>query len=139
MKTEFERILAHYVAKIIPDLRLVDVQHYIYHLYHGHYANIAEIVEAATELYFFPQTLRFADAGDFQLKWKQPPVLLLNMEFFNKGVRLAFCLNLRHDRFAIELERIRFGSVQDVETSSSYSDSQRLISALNDACLRKTL
>jgi len=139
MKQDFEKILAHYIAKIVPDLRLVDAQHYIYNLVQGYYANIADIVDAATELYFFPQTLRFSGHGDFQLQWGQVPIILLDMEFFNQGVRLLFRLDLRHDSFGVELERIRFGNAWAVDVFSPHSDQHRLLSALNDACLRKNI
>jgi len=137
MKQNFEKILARYIAKIIPDLRLVDTHHYVFDISHGRYANIADIVEAAAELYFFPQTVRFADHGDFHLKWGQPPIILFDMEFFNQGIRSLFRLELRHDGFGIELERIRFGNVQEVDVFSPESDTHRFVAALNDACLRK--
>jgi len=54
-------------------------------------------------------------------------------------VRSTFRLNLKDDSFAIELGRIRFGCGREVETFSSQSDMQRLLFALNDACLRKIL
>jgi len=137
MQEDYEKIIAHYIAKIVPDLRLVDVSHYILDLCREHYANIADIIEAATELYFFPNHFRFAQKGDFKLEWGCPPIIMLEMEFFNQGVRSLFRLDLKHDSFAIELTRIRFGSAGEVESSSSYSDRHRLIQALNDACLRK--
>jgi len=137
MKHDFEQILARYIAKIVPDLRLVDAWHYVYDLNYRRYGNIADIVEAATELYFFPCTLRFSGSGDFRLEWGKPPIILLDMEFFNQGVRLIFRLTLKHDSFAIDLERIRFGTVEVVDSPSHHSDSYLLVMALNDACLRK--
>jgi len=137
MKHDFEQILARYIAKIVPDLRLVDAWHYVCELNNHRYGNIADIVETATELYFFPRTLRFSGSGDFYLEWRRPPIILLDMEFFNQGVRLMFRLTLQHDSFAIDLERIRFGNKQMVDAPSPHSDTHRLVMALNDACLRK--
>jgi len=137
MRDDFEKIIARYIAKIIPDLQLIDAHHYICHLSHRRYANIGDLVDAATELHFFPRTLRFGGYGDFRLEWGQPPVIMLDMEFFNQGVRLLFRLTLEKNCFGIELERIRFGDGKKQETLSPYSDTQRLLMALNDACLRK--
>jgi len=139
MKADFEKILARYVAKIVPDLRLVELCHYVCDLTHGRYANIADIIEQAVELYFFPRTFRFAQRGDFHLGWGREPIILLDMEFFNQGVRSLFCLQLQEDSFGIELERIRFGNAYEVDFASAHSDQHRLLSALNDACLRKLL
>jgi len=137
MKQDFEKILAHYIAKIIPDLQLIDACHYVCNLSHRRYANIGDLVDAATELHFFPRTLRFSGSGDFRLEWGQAPIIMLDMEFFNQGVRLLFRLTLEQDCFGIELERIRFGDDKNVETPSPDNDTKRLIAALNDACLRK--
>jgi len=136
-KKHMEEILACHLAKIVPELRLVEADHYVCHLYHRRYANIGDIVEAATELHFFPQTLRFSGSGDYHLEWGLPPTILLDMEFCNQGVRSLFRLILEHDCFGVELERIRFGNSREMETKSAHSESQRLSMALNDACLRK--
>jgi len=137
MKSDFEKILARYIAKIVPELRLVEAHHYICNIVHKRYANLDDIVTAATELHFFPRTLRFGGYGDFRLEWGREPIILLNMEFFNQGVRLLFCLQLQDDHFGIDLERIRFGNMNMINAPSSHSDQQRLLYALNDACLRK--
>src|SRR5690625_3376677 len=128
-----EMIIAKQVARILPELKLVDVSDYICYIHNEHFANICDIIDAATELHFFPHTLRFGNGGCYKLDWDSTPTISLDMEFSNLGVTVYFRLTLSAEIFHVQLDNIIFEkSENDPELNT-----QQLINAFNDARLRK--
>ena len=128
-----EMMIAKQVARIIPELKLVDPADFIVFIHDEHFANISDIIDAATELHFYPHTVRFANGGNYQLDWNTPPTITLDMEFSNDGVTAYFHIIMSPEGFGIELDNVVFENPQDDE-----ADTRQLIDALNKARLRKS-
>ncbi|MHC5308391.1 hypothetical protein [Bartonella sp. LJL80] len=127
-----EMMIAKQVARIIPELKLVDAADFIAYIHAERFANITDIIDAATELHFYPHTMRFGNGGSYVLEWDTPPTITLDMEFSNEGVTAYFRLVMSADGFGIELDNVVFENPVDDET-----DTRHLMEALNDARLRK--
>jgi len=106
VNAHYERIIAHEIARIVPDLRLVDVADYVCHLHQERFGNVADLVDGICNLYFHPLTLRFAKRGDFCLEWGRTPSIRLLMEFCNLGLDVSFYLTLKSTGFSVFLKRI---------------------------------
>ncbi|MBI0163378.1 hypothetical protein H3V17_06930 [Bartonella sp. M0283] len=128
-----EMMIAKQVARIIPELKLVDPADFIVFIHDEHFANISDIIDAATELHFYPHTVRFANGGNYQLDWDTPPTITLDMEFSNDGVTAYFHIIMSPEGFGIELDNVVFENPQDDE-----ADTRQLIDALNNARLKKS-
>ncbi len=128
-----EMMIAKQVARIIPELKLVDPADFIVFIHDEHFANISDIIDAATELHFYPHTVRFANGGNYQLDWNTPSTITLDMEFSNDGVTAYFHIIMSPEGFGIELDNVVFENPQDDE-----ADTRQLIDALNNARLRKS-
>lgn len=127
-----EMMIAKQIATIISELRLVDPADFIAYIHESHYGNIADIIDAATELHFYPQTLRFRNGGSYQLAWDTQPTISLDMEFSNDGVTAYFQLIISPDGFGIELDNVIFEDPHD-----EVSDRHRLLNALNKARIKR--
>lgn len=101
-------ILARHLTEVIEDLRLVDVADYIAFIRCELFGNIADIVNSATELTFYPNTLNFGLGGDYALEWNSSPTVTLDLEFSNMGVNAYFRLILSANATEIDLHHLRF-------------------------------
>ncbi|RCS23959.1 hypothetical protein DUT91_11945 [Phyllobacterium salinisoli] len=124
-----ESIIAGHMTEVIRDLRLVDVADYIAFIRCELFANIADIVNSATELHFFPQTLHFGHGGEYELDWDRPPRIILDMEFRNMGVYAYFRLLIDAKGAQIDLNHITF----DQASESPAHNTERLAAAFADA------
>ncbi len=94
-------------------------------------ANIEDLVNSSTELYFKNGTLKYALAAGCSVRWDALPTILLDLEFRHAAVTVIFRLVLSQSRAAVEIIDIFFeetGLSQDVQT-------RRLIEAVADAKL----
>lgn len=117
-------IIAGHLAEVIEDLRLVDVADYIAFIRCELFGNIADIVNSATELTFYPDTLIFGLGGEYTLDWDAPPTVMLDLEFRNMGVNAYFRLTLSAESAEIDLHHVRFA-----ETGRSPADNTALLGA----------
>ncbi len=101
-------IITRHLTEVIDDLRLVDVADYIAFIRCELFGNIADIVNSATELTFYPDTLTFGLGGEYALDWDAPPRVMLDLEFSNMGVNAYFRLTLSSERADIDLHHVRF-------------------------------
>lgn len=123
-----EMMIAKQVARIIPEIKLVDAADFIAYIHDEHFANITDIIDAATELHFYPHTMRFGHNGSYLLDWDTPPTITLDMEFSNEGVTAYFQIIISPEGFAIQLENIVFENPSDDDTNTRI-----LMQALDDA------
>lgn len=128
-----ETIIAEHIAEVVTDLRLVDAADYIAFIRCELFANIADIVNSATELYFYPSTLTFGQGADYRLDWNTPPTIVLDMEFRNQGVSAYFRLTLADNVFEVDLNHVAF----DKADPSPDTNTERLRLALIDSRLQK--
>ena len=96
------------MTEVIHDLRLVDVADYIAFIRCELFGNIADIVNSATELTFYPDTLTFGLGGEYVLDWNTAPKVMLDLEFSNMGVNAYFRLTLSSESTEIDLHHLRF-------------------------------
>jgi len=101
-------IISSHLAEVVNDLRLVDVADYIAFIRCELFGNIADIVNSATELTFYPDTLTFGLGGEYTLDWNTAPKVMLDLEFKNMGVDAYFRLTLCADSSDIDLHHVRF-------------------------------
>jgi hypothetical protein len=128
---EREAIISENIREVVAELRLVDPADYIAFIRCELFANIADIVASATELYFFPGTLALGHGGEFNFDWFSPPSIVLDMEFRNKGVYAYFRLALSGKTASVELSHIIFENSED----NPRQNTTRLINALERARL----
>ncbi|ENN90184.1 hypothetical protein [Bartonella bovis] len=129
-----EMVLAKQVAQFIPELRLIDVGDLITCIHTERFNHLSELIESATELRFYPHTMRFARNASYELDWDTTPKILLHMEFSNEGVQAFFQLIMSSEEFGIELDKCIFENHSDEETNTSH-----LMNALNNARIQKRL
>jgi hypothetical protein len=120
-------IISAHLQEVIHDLRLVDVADYIAFIRCELFGNIADIVNSATELTFYPNTLTFGLGGEYILDWNSTPKVMLDLEFSNMGVNVYFRLTLSSDSTEIDLHHVRFS-----ETGKSPADNTALLAAAFD-------
>ena len=99
-------IISAHLQKVIHDLCLVDVADYIAFIRCELFGNIADIVNSATELNFYPNTLTFGLGGEYMLDWNSTPKVMLDLEFSNMGVNAYFRLTLSSDSTEIDLHHV---------------------------------
>ncbi len=120
-------IISAHLQEVIHDLCLVDVADYIAFIRCELFGNIADIVNSATELTFYPNTLTFGLGGEYILDWNSTPKVMLDLEFSNMGVNAYFRLTLSSDSTEIDLHHVRFS-----ETGKSPADNTALLAAAFD-------
>lgn len=128
---ERERALAHGVKEVASELRLIDAVDLIAYIRNEQFANIANLVNSSTELFFKAGTIRFGLSGDIDLKWGGMPSVSLDMEFHHMKVNVYFRLLLKALQAGVEITYISF----EGSSSDPNENTQRLIRALSDARL----
>jgi hypothetical protein len=126
-----EKIIAEGVVDVATELRLADVSDLMLFIRCDQSANIEDLVNSSTELYFKNGTLKYALVAGCSIRWEASPTILLDMEFRHAGVSVFFRLVLSQSRAAVQIIDIFFdeeGLDRDVKT-------QRLIDAMADAKL----
>ena len=126
-----EKIVAESIVDVATELRLADVSDLMLFIRCDQAANIEDLVNSSTELYFKNGTLKYALAAGCSVRWDTSPTVLLDMEFRHAGVSVFFRLVLSQSRAAVEIIDIFFD-----ETGLAEDDkTQRLIEAVADARL----
>jgi hypothetical protein len=126
-----EKALAEGIKEVASELRLIEAADFVAFLRTDQFANIANLVNSSTELYFKPGTIRFGLSGDANLQWGGTPSVSLDMEFHHMQVNVYFRLCLEALHAGIEIDYITF------EEGSADPDrnTQRLIQAIANARL----
>ena len=127
--TEREAIVFQNVRELVNDLRYVDVVDYVAFVRCELLGNIADIVNSAAELFFYPETLRFGHGGEVELGWDGPPKIALDLEFKNLGVNVYFRLVMTGEGARVDLHHLSF-SEPDADPAAN---TQLLAAAFADA------
>ena len=112
------------------EIRLVDLNHLVLLIHKGQMANINDLINSSTELYFRPGTLDFACGTYAELLWSQPPAVKIGFEFRNAGIQVFFQLRVAGVLAGVEIQSINAAELPDSETGVA-----RLVAALADASL----
>jgi len=136
VNAHYEQIIAHEIARIVPNLRLVDLSDYVCHLHQERFGNVADLVDGVCNLYFHPLTLRFAKRGDFCLSWGRAPSIRLLMEFCNLNMAASFYLTLKSTCFSVALKHITHHN-KNLSDTYSQEHAEWLKDAFFDARFKK--
>jgi len=127
-----EIIVAQAIQEVVSELRMVDVADYIAFIRLERYANLADIVESAAELYFLPGTLRFGHGGDINVDWSVEPAITLDMELRPRGATVYFSLCLAALKASVEVRYVAF----DEPSADPIDNTRHLAAALEQSRIR---
>ena len=100
---EHERVLADAIVGVASELRLSDPTELIMLVRGEQAANISDLVDSSSELFFKQGALRYGLAADCALGWGAPPSVSLDMEFRHDRVTAFFRLTIGGQRAAVEV------------------------------------
>ena len=103
-----ERIIAGALVDVASELRLTDAAELVALIHNDHAANIADLVNSSTELFFKSGTLRYALSASVKTPWDGTPVVALDMEFRHAGVSAFFRLTIGQRHAGVEIMDILF-------------------------------
>jgi hypothetical protein len=129
---EREQIIADALVDVASELRLTDAAELILMIRNDHAANIADLVNSSTELFFKSGTLRYALSASFKAPWDATPIVEIDMEFRHAAVCAFFRLTIGQRCAGVEIIDILF----DEQGLDDWSKSERLSSAFDSARLR---
>jgi hypothetical protein len=128
---DLEKIIAEAIVEVATELRLADVSDLMLFIRSDQTANIEDLVNSSTELYFRNGTLKYALVAGCSVRWDALPTIMLDMEFRHAAVSVFFRLVLSQSRAAVEIIDIFF----DEQGLAQEAKIDRLIAAVADAKL----
>jgi hypothetical protein len=126
-----EKVVADGIVDVATELRLADASELMVMIRNNQNANIADLVNSSTELFFKPGSLKYALAAGCSVGWDSAPTIALDMEFRNAPVCVFFRLMLGRSRAGVEVMDIIF----DEKGLDQAEKTQRLAEAIADARL----
>jgi hypothetical protein len=100
---EHERVLADAIVDVATELRLSDPTEFIMLVRGEQAANISDLVNSSSELFFKKGALRYGLCADCALGWGSTPSVSLDMEFRQNGVTAFFRLTIGGLRASVEV------------------------------------
>jgi hypothetical protein len=125
------KIVALAIRDFAAELRLIDVGDLITFIHGEKFANIEDLVNSSTELFFKEGTMNFAWAAALDVSWDEPPTILIDMEFHHMSISAFFTLSLKNTHGAIDVKHIWFATPSFDEDYNT----ARLADAMADARL----
>jgi hypothetical protein len=125
------RIVANGIREIAAELRLIEVSDLIAFIHGEQFANIEDLVNSSTELFFKSGTMNFAWAAALDVSWHQPPTVLIDMEFHHMSISAFFTLALKNTHGCIDIKHVWFAT----PSFDDEYDTERLADAIADARL----
>lgn len=98
-----ERILADAMVDVATELRLADPLEYLTMIRGNQEANIADLVNSSSELFFRSGSLRYGLSARFDLKWEYTLSVGLDMEFRYAPVTVFFRLTIGRVHAGVEI------------------------------------
>jgi hypothetical protein len=103
-----EQIIADALVDFASELRLTDAGELMSMIQNDHAANLADLVNSSTELFFKSGTLRYALSASFKAPWDATPTVEIDMEFRYAAVCAFFRLIIGQRRAGVEILDILF-------------------------------
>ncbi len=103
-----KRVIADALADVASELRLTDVAELIALIRNDEAANLADLVNSSTELFYKKGTLRYALSASFEAPWDATPEVALDMEFRHAKVSAFFRLTIGRRRAGVEVFDVLF-------------------------------
>lgn len=129
---EREQIIADALVDFASELRLTDAAELMSMIRNDHAANIADLVNSSTELFFKSGTLRYALSASFKAPWDATPSVEIDMEFRHAAVCAFFRLKIGQRSAGVEIIDILF----EERGLDDFAKGERLSAALKSALLR---
>jgi len=124
-----EQIIADALVDVASELRLTDAAELVHMIRCDQAANIADLVNSSTELFFKSGTLRYALSASFKAPWDATPAISIDMEFRHAMVSAFFRLTIGWRRAGVEIIDILF----DEKGLDDQAKAERLFEALTSA------
>lgn len=129
-----EIIVADAIRDVVSELRMVAPTDYIAFIHTEQFANIADIVDSAAELFFVPGTLRLGHGGEAHVDWNRAPEIVLDLELKPSGATVYFKLSMSDRHAAVDVNYVSFENPSaDPDENSSF-----LQNAIEAARIRKS-
>ncbi|SDQ92413.1 hypothetical protein [Pseudovibrio sp. Tun.PSC04-5.I4] len=103
-----EALIAEAMKPIAAELRLCDLSSLARHILSNEAANLQDLLESSTELYFKPDALTYAGSSSIDLNWNGDVTVCLQMKFSGGGVNVMFHLFLLALNSAVDVRFIAF-------------------------------
>jgi len=129
-----EVIVADAIKEVVSELRMVEVGDYIAYIRLERYANVADLVDSAAELFFVPGTLRLGHGGEAHISWEETPRIVLDLELRPDGVTVYFALTLTAEHAAVDVNYVSF----DKPSADPLENNTFLETALERSRIRKS-
>lgn len=129
-----EAIVADAIKEVVSELRMVDVTYYVAFIHLERFANVADIVDSAAELYFQPGTLKLGNGGEVHLDWTGSPKVVLDLELKPSGATVYFTLGMTDKHASVDVNYVSF----DEPAAEPDDNTAFLQAALEQARIRKT-
>ena len=129
-----EIIVADAIREVVSELRMVDVADYVAFIHLERFANVADIVDSAAELYFVPGTLKLGNGGEAHVDWSGKPKIVLDLELKPAGATVYFTLGLTEAHASVDVNYVAF----DQPSPEPHENTSFLEAALDAARIRKS-
>jgi hypothetical protein len=103
-----EQMIANAMVDVATELRLADPSELILMIRGEQAANIADLVNSSSELFFKSGTLRYALSAGCDVQWDSTPIVRLDMEFRYAAVSAFFRLMIGRKRAAVDVVEVLF-------------------------------
>jgi hypothetical protein len=128
-----ERILADAMVDVATELRLADPLEFLTMIRGNQDANIADLVNSSSELFFRSGSLRYGLAARCDLKWETTPSVGLDMEFRHAAVTVFFRLTIGRANAGVEILDVFIDTGAELEADVAGA---KLSEAITEARLR---
>jgi len=128
-----ERIIADAMVEVATEIRLADLADLAQLIRNDQEANIADLVNSSSELFFIPGALRYGLAARCEFGWNTVPTVRLDMEFRHAAVAVFFHLTIGRARAAVEVIDV---FVEGEDAYDERAAEMRLIEAIGAARLQ---
>jgi len=132
-RRECESKLADALVDVATEIRLTDPCELIGLIRGERTANLADLVNSSTELFFKAGTVRYGLFAVCRVNWNEAPEFGLSMEFHHLDITAFFQLLIGRRRAGVELVDVQFGD----ETLVDSERLSRLAGAIRDAKLTR--
>jgi hypothetical protein len=126
-------MVANAIREVVSELRMVDIADYIAFIRLERFANISDIVDSASELFFMPGTVRLGHGGEAQIAWTGDPKIILDLELRPRGATVYFSLAMTALTAAVEVNYVAF----DEPSADPAENTRFLQAAIDEARIRK--
>jgi len=131
-RSAHERILADAMVDVATELRLADLTELFLMIRGDQAANIADLINSSSELFFKTGSLKYALSAGCELRWESAPTVRLDLEFRHATVTVFFRLTIGRERAAVEVLDVFF---EGDAYLGSVGEKERLSAAISDARL----